>query len=246
MIVEITVKNFKSLREATNVSFAAGTTSRLSGNLLRHPNGERFVKSMALYGPNASGKTTVLDALYALGGFVLFSSQDQQPTSSVPYFRPFALDRSSKNQPSRIALTIDLAGDRYTLDVSATKERVWSETLTFQHTAKQPGRKAVAKVLIERSWDAENKRYSTTLHDDLGPELTRSAVIEQTTPNRLMLGKLASLNNQIARRIVEWVEDALDFYDMHRNPNAEQAMLANAANLLNQHETYAALGANYL
>lgn len=246
MIVEITIENFKSLREVTHVSFAAGTTSRLSGNLLRHPNGERFVKSMALYGPNASGKSTVIDALYALGGFVLFSSQDQKPTSSVPYFRPFALDRSSKNQPSRIGLTIDLAGDRYTLEVSATRERVWRETLTHQRTAKRPGRKAVAKVLIKRSWDAKNKHYSTTLHDDLGSQLTRSAVIEQTTPNRLMLGKLASLNNEIARRIVEWVEDDLDFYDMHRNPNAEQAMLAKAAKLLKDDKIYAALVGRFL
>src|SRR5258708_30105616 len=99
MIVEITVKNFKSLREATTVSFVAGTTSRLSGNLLRHRNGERFVKSMALYGPNASGKTTVLDGLYALGAFVLFSSQDQKPTSRIPHFRPFALDKSFAKRP---------------------------------------------------------------------------------------------------------------------------------------------------
>src|SRR5437588_6967144 len=107
MIIDLTIENFKSFRESTTVSFAAGTTSRLSGNLLRHRNGERFVKSMALYGPNASGKTTVLDGLYALGMFVLFSSQDQKPTSRIPRFEPFALDQSWSRRPSRVALTID-------------------------------------------------------------------------------------------------------------------------------------------
>ena len=65
MIIEITIENFKSLRDATTISFAAGTTSRLSGNLLKHQNGERFVKSMALYGPNASGKTIMLPIIQA-------------------------------------------------------------------------------------------------------------------------------------------------------------------------------------
>jgi len=126
MIIEITIENFKSLREATTVSFFAGTTSRLSGNLLRHRNGERFVKSMALYGPNASGKTTVLDALFALGSFILFSSEDQKPTAKIPRFESFALDQALAKKPSRVALTIDLQDERYTLDVSATTERVWA------------------------------------------------------------------------------------------------------------------------
>ena len=211
MIIELTIENFKSFRESTTTNFAAGTTSTLSGNLLRHRNGERFVKSMALYGPNASGKTTVLDGLYALRAFVLFSSQDQKPTSRIPRFEPFALDQSSSKRPSRIALTIDLEGDRYTLDVSATDDRVWNETLKVQRTTKQPSRKTTAKTLIERTWDPDKKKYSTTLHEDLGTELTRSAVIEQTTPNRLMLGKLASMNSDIASRIIEWFDEDLDF-----------------------------------
>src|SRR5579871_2276413 len=111
MIVELTIQNFKSFLESTTVNFAAGTTSRLSGNLLRHRNGERIVKSMALYGPNASGKTTILDGLYALMSFVLFSSEDQKPTSRIPHFDPFALNRSSTKRGSRVAIVIDLSGD---------------------------------------------------------------------------------------------------------------------------------------
>src|SRR3954468_21842965 len=110
MIIELTIENFKSFLESTTIDFASGTASTLSGNLLRHRNGERFVKSMALYGPNASGKTTLLDGLYALRFFALFSSQDQKPTARVPLFEPFALDRARSEKPARVALTIDLDG----------------------------------------------------------------------------------------------------------------------------------------
>ena len=72
MIIQLTIENFKSFLESTTIDFASGTASRLTGNLLRHRNGERFVKSMALYGPNASGKTTVLDGLHGALGISSF------------------------------------------------------------------------------------------------------------------------------------------------------------------------------
>lgn len=241
MIIDLTIENFKSFSDLTKVSFAAGTTSRLPGNLVRLRNGERFVKSMALYGPNGSGKTTLLDGLYALRSFVLFSSKDQKPTDPVPRFAPFALDRARAGEPSRVALTINLDGDRYTLDVSATAERVWKESLSVRRTVRQPSRKVSTKTLIERAWDPQAKTYSTVLNEDLGPEATRSGAREQTTPNRLILGKLASMNSAVARRIIEWFDDDLEFYDMHRNPRAEEMMLAKSAGLLRENREFAAL-----
>jgi len=240
MIIEFTVENYKSFLESTTVKFAAGTTSRLSGNLLRHHNGERFVKSMAFYGPNASGKTTFLDGLFALWEFVNFSSVDQKPTSRIPRFEPFALDQSSSKRPSRIAVTIELESERYTLDVSATAKRVWSETLTVQHTTRQPSRKTPSRSLIERNWDPHKKQYCTILSEELGSELTRNAAIEQTTPNRLMLGKLASMNSSVAHRIIEWFDEDLEFYDMHRNPYSQDHMLAETARLLRENGAFAA------
>jgi AAA15 family ATPase/GTPase len=241
MIITLTIENFKSFAESTTFEFGAGTATKLVGNLLRHANGERVVKSMALYGPNASGKTTILDGLYALGSFVLFSTQDQKPTAPIPRFEPFALDRPSSRRPSRIALTIDLAGERYTIDVSATSDRIWRESLTMQRTVKQPGRRATTRTLIERSWNPVKRRYSTTLHPDIGVELTRNAAIDQTTPNRLMLGKLASLNSEVARRLIEWFDEDLHFYDMHRNPFSEDAVLVEAARLLKENPKFAAV-----
>ncbi len=240
MIIQLTIKNFKSFRDEAVVSFAASKTARLSGNLLRHRNGDRFVKALALYGPNASGKTTVLDALYALRHFVLFSSQDQKPTAKIPGFESFALDKAWSNRPSRLGLTIDLDGDRYALIVAATSERVWHEKLTVQRTSAKASRKATSDILIQRTWDSDRKKYATVLGEQLGPKATRDAAIEQTTPNRLMLGKLASLNSEIASRVFAWFDDDLDFYDMHRNPFAEHGALADTARIMKEDDQFAA------
>lgn len=241
MIVNLSIENFKSFREKCVVSFSAGTASRLSGNLLRQKNGERVVKSMGLYGPNASGKTSILDALYALKTFVLFSSQEQKPTSKIPFFEPFVLEKTSSSGPSTIDLTVDLDGDRYTLEVSATPSRVYKERLMVQRLTKQPSRKSAKSTLIDRTWAQDSQTYVTTLHKDLGPELTRTAAIEQTTQNRLLLGKLASLNSQVAGLLIQWFDEDLDFYDMHRNPNAESVMLTQTARLLRDDNEFSAL-----
>ena len=241
MIVELTIENFKSFREKCVVSFAAGTTSKLSGNLLRQKNGERIVKSMGLYGPNASGKTSILDALYALKTFVLFSSQEQKPTSKIPYFEPFALEKNTSIRPSTVGVTFDLDGDRFSLEVSATPSRVYKEQLTVQRLTKQPSRKSAKSTLIDRTWVQDSETYVTTLHKDLGPDLTRAATIEQTTQNRLLIGKLASMNSELAGRLIKWFDDDLDFYDMHRNPNAESVMLTETARLLRDDDDFSAL-----
>jgi AAA15 family ATPase/GTPase len=246
MIVKLTVENFKCFLESTSIDFAAGTASRLVGNLLRFRNGERFVKSMALYGPNASGKTTIIDGLYALREFALFSSQDQKPTSRIPGFKPFALDQQSSKRPTRIGLTIDLAGDRYILDVSVTADRVWNESLEVQRTTKQPSRKTPVKPLIKRSWDPEEKKYRTVMDGSLGTELTRSAAMEQTPANRLMLGKLASMNSDIAISISRWFDVDLNFYDMHRNPDSEDSALVTAAGLLKENPAFASIVERFL
>lgn len=241
MIVELRIKNFKSFREEVVVSFAASTTSKLSGNLLRQRNGERVVKSMGLYGPNASGKTSILDAMYALKTFVLFSSQEQKPTSKIPFFEPFALEKTAANSPSTIGVTFDLDGDRFFLEVSATPTRVHKELLTVQRLTKQPSRKSTKTTLIDRTWAQEDQAYETVLHKDLAPDLTRAAAIEQTTQNRLLLGKLASMNSGLAGNLIKWFDDDLDFYDMHRNPGAESVMLTETAKLLRDDDQFSAL-----
>lgn len=239
MITELTIQNYKSIREPTTICFAAGTTARLSGNLLRLSNRERYVKSMALYGPNASGKTTVLDALYALRAFVLFSSQDQRPTAVIPRFEPYALDEEFSKRPARICSTLDLEGDRFTFDVSATSRQVWSESLKVRRLTKQPSRKSATKHLLKRTWDSQRNRYLTELDGSLGSELTLAAAMEQTTPNRLILGKLATLNSDLAYRVTEWFEKSISFYDMHRNPFSEDTVLEESARLLKEDPGFA-------
>lgn len=241
MIVQLTVENFKSCLESTSIDFQAGKARKLSGNLLQLPNKELVVKSMALFGKNASGKTTILDALYALKMYIDFSSRDQKPTARIPGFEPFLLDDAASKRPARIAVTFDLGKQRFTLDVAATSQHVSHEKLVVQRISRQPSRKWPLTTLLNRSWDTQRNEYSTQLHPDLGTQLMLGAAREQTPANRLVIGKLASLNSEVASRIIQWFDEDLFFYDMHRNQLAEDLALSATARRHQQDPDFAAM-----
>lgn len=246
MLLSLSFKNFKSFREETTVSFLAGKSSKRVGNLLRGGQGSRVVKSMAFYGPNASGKTTVLDALFALGDFVRFSAQDQKPTEHIRFFESFALDKDVRTRPVELSVTVCLGGEHYTLFVAATTERVWRESLTILERPRKRRGTSIPRVLIDRVWEESSALYTTILDEQMSSALTRAAAIEQTTPNRLVLGKLASLNSDVARRVFEWFDRDLDFYDLHRNSPGEDEALATAAQLLKEDEVFAELISRFM
>lgn len=247
VLIEVTLQNFKSFREEATVSLRAGSTTKLKGNLLKIADGSRYLKSAALYGKNASGKTTILDALYALKSFVAFSSEDQKPTAAIPRFESFALSRETKVRPARVAITIYAGGYEYSYDVSASAERVWQESLSRTPVEKTSRRKREsASRIIERKWCDNKKSYDTFISSEIGPSSTIEAGASQTPPNRLILGKLAALNSDIATQVLEWFEEHLDFYDMHRNSSAEDAMLQRAAKLYKNNKKFSSLLTRFL
>lgn len=242
MLIEVTTQNFKSFREQTTVSLRAGSTIKLKGNLLRAADGSRYLKSVALYGKNASGKTNILDALYALRSFVAFSSKDQKPTATIPRFEPFALSHPTKTQPARVAIVVRIGTHEYSYDVSASSERVWGETLDRTSTARTArGKHGTPTRLIARSWCERKQTYETVIAPEIGVRSTIEAAASQTPPNRLLLGKLATLNSEIATELFKWFEVQLDFYDMHRNSSAEDMMLERAATLYKSDEAFSAI-----
>ncbi len=87
MLRKLTVENFFSIREAQTLDLTIARNAPDPDGRFATPiegTGARFPKVVALFGANASGKTTVLRAVNFLVQFIR-NSVDWEPNSSLPY-----------------------------------------------------------------------------------------------------------------------------------------------------------------
>ena len=71
MIVNFSIQNFGSIKHKQTISFEADETEHLEEAYVIKTDGLRLLKLALVYGPNASGKTTILKALDFLREIVL-------------------------------------------------------------------------------------------------------------------------------------------------------------------------------
>jgi AAA15 family ATPase/GTPase len=131
MLIELSVQNFRSIRERQTFSMVAaprlikGKQNKFTPKV----KGERFpalLKVAAVYGPNASGKSTLVLAFDLLAKL----AQQQPTTEKVPFnVAPFRFDRTLQDQPSIIEVHFIKNETRYSFEVALTRDRIVKEVL---------------------------------------------------------------------------------------------------------------------
>ena len=76
MLIEFTVANFRSFREKYTLSLQAATDKWLEDDNVGHVGGYRLLKTAAIYGPNAGGKSNLMMAMRHMRQWVLGSSKE--------------------------------------------------------------------------------------------------------------------------------------------------------------------------
>lgn len=133
MLIELSVQNFRSIRERQTFSMVAaprlikGKQNKFTPKV----KGERFpslLKVAAIYGPNASGKSTLVLAFDLLRKL----TQRQPTTAKVPFdVTPFRFDRTLQDQPSIIEVHFIKNETRYSFEVALTRDRIVKEVVTM-------------------------------------------------------------------------------------------------------------------
>ena len=230
MLVRLTVSNYKSFRNEQTFTMQAKTSLRsLPGAVLRTPTAD-LLKVAAIYGHNASGKTNLLDVLMALDVIVVSGGRDAIPQRGVQKVDPFRLDPILRDQPSRFEIELLLGPHRYVYALWATTERIVREKLTYRDDGGGSGR---WRRLFER-----NQEGGTRFGRAFGSSARHQQLEEATVPERSMLGHAAALNIKHARRIFDWFERQLHFYDLHRAPEKQFELLADLADRLREDDVF--------
>lgn len=138
MLCEFTFSNYRSYRDETTLSMQASSMKEFSQSLLSSGDSQLFLPVAAIYGPNAGGKSNLLEALGYVRSAVarpilsLMSGEEapKGPMPRIPRCSPFLFDAVHADMPSEFEVYYRVDGYeyRYSLGVSAAKivsEGLW-------------------------------------------------------------------------------------------------------------------------
>ena len=185
MLVRLYGENFHSFRDPFELSMVAADLTNVKdqdrGVVKVELEGAdeplTLLRTAAIFGPNASGKSSLLKAAKALSWLIEYSSQKSKPEKKIPPYEPFLLNEHSDSQPICLGCTITFGKKLLEYEVQYTSTEFVSERLVeFGSEEKvlldrQQGKKIVGE-LIEIS--EANKLY-----------------VQEMQPNVAVLSKLA-------------------------------------------------------
>lgn len=135
MIIEFSVKNFRSFRELATLSLELGSLKAGKESLLSAGPKGQLLPVAGVFGHNASGKSNLAKALAYMQWAMLNSDYLNQPTTKPPLLQPFLLNIESCKDPSFFQIVLwDSEGEteyRYGFEINA--EHIvseWLETVT--------------------------------------------------------------------------------------------------------------------
>lgn len=223
MLIRLEVANYKSFRDRQAFTMIAGPGREAPGNLVRTPRFD-LIKSAAIYGHNASGKTNLLDVLYALGRIIVSSARGHVP-DRVAGVAPFRLDAARSKAPSEFEIEVLVGESHYQWKLEATAKRITYEAL-YHRGPRKHGRWA---RLLERP----GQDGPVVVSPDFAPAAAqREALVTTTVPERSMVGAAAALNVKHARRLFGWFNSQLYFYKLHSSLQRQEQLLDELANEL--------------
>jgi len=129
MIIRFSVENFLSFSTKQTLDLTAVSTckERLEDNTFAFCN-ESLLKSVVIYGANASGKSNLIHALSFFVNFIIISSKDSVSSEEIPII-PFALNQWSQNEPSKFEIEFFVNQKRYCYGFHANKQMIVREWL---------------------------------------------------------------------------------------------------------------------
>lgn len=195
MVIEFSVENYRSFKQRVTLSMVAANikaqdSSPGKGNIFHFDDDLTLLKTVALYGANASGKSNLIAAMRFMKYFVLNSSRQTQINDEID-IEPFRLSTTTENQPSHFEMVFLLAGKIYRYGFEVTRQRVVAEWLYY-----------VPNTRESRLFERETDTFSLSRTFKEGRDIE-----DKTRENALFLSVVAQFNGTIARNILQWFQE---------------------------------------
>lgn len=197
MLIEFRVKNFYSIQDEQILSLVSSSQKQHPNNTFQAENQNiQLLKSVAIYGPNAAGKSNVVNALRIMREIVLKSAKMQRG-EQLP-LKPFLLGKKEKNEkdkPCEFEVSFISNATRYRYGFNATSERIVEEWLF----AYPNGR---AQQWFLRAYDETKDEYVY----EFGAKFLGEKKLWETATrdNALFLSTAIQLNGKSLQPVFDW------------------------------------------
>lgn len=232
MIVEFSVKNFRSISSLQTISFASTNLKSSEENKLVDLNnivsddGMKLLKTIGIYGANASGKSNVIKALEL---FCAAISDLPSPESRLSKLaQPFLYQNDSENTESFFQIVLLIEGKKYRYG------------FTVKKNPKAKGNADTSREIITNEWlfgpkNTNQGKYFTRTNLEIDkaslPNSESIALLEYE--HTLFLTHAASYNKDICAKIRNFIKGLVttkfsinsDYYRFHSINQIEEVEL---------------------
>ena len=202
MVLEITLTNFFSINEKITLDLQAANIQTkearaLDGNTFSVGN-ERLLKTVAIYGANASGKSNIIKAVKAAVDMILDSHNYNEGDSFG--FKPFKF--GGNDVPSEFYIRFIVNEIEHEYSFSCTREEIITESLYYY----PKGRKALIFSRDERKSGGKKEKYefTTVIRRPMD-------VASNTSRKTLFLSRASQMDRDKAKEIYRWFNEQLVF-----------------------------------
>ncbi|AFI05562.1 AAA family ATPase [Helicobacter cetorum] len=137
MLVNFRVKNFMSIKESTLLDLRASSDKRHAHTFNSGINGMHLLNTTAIYGANATGKTTIVLALKVMQEIIREGFITRGINLRV---EPFLLDKTTKRESSEFEVNLVIENTHYRYGFSATREKIIKEWLYAYPNGEEKGK----------------------------------------------------------------------------------------------------------
>ena len=202
MLIEFSTANFHSLCDCQTFSLVKARGDELAETnsfTTVAVNEFELLRSAAIYGPNAGGKSNFLRAMQAMKKIVLESASSLQRGDKLP-ITPFRLSKETSRTPSEFEVIFIVNQVRYQYGFSVTQERIHEEWL-------QAYPKGLPQRWLDRAWNEKTQSYDWKLGNNLSGE--KQLWKKSTRDNALFLSTAVQLNSEQLQPIYDWFNNTL-------------------------------------
>lgn len=196
MVLEIKISNFFSIKDEVVLDFRAASINsanarNLKNNLFEHDKTE-VLKTLVLYGANASGKSNVIKAIRFCNAMVFQSHNHNENT--VYNFQPFKFE-NYPNKPSTYSIRFVLDGIEYEYSFSLTRTQILTESLHYYPKGR------VKEIFTRDERRGKTKREKYTFTDVIKRPMD---VAENTSNKTLYISRASQMDREIPKEVFKF------------------------------------------